>query len=191
MHDCIGLLESKSIAHGLEAADFMAKEAPVDVLWTRIIEPGRHLTLISGAVDDVRQSLRRGRETLGADLLDELFLPGAHPSLFDAVGAAKPREREAMRIAGEQALGLIECATVSGTFHAPDAAVKQAPVALVALRVGGDMAGKGLVGLTGEVADVESAVSRGASLAEERGALVRIAVIPRPADVLLERILHV
>src|SRR5438105_10749381 len=128
MHDCIGLLESKSIARGLEAADFMAKEAPVEILWTRIIEPGRHLTLISGAVDDVRQSLRRGRERLAGDLVDELFLPAAHPSLFDAIGAAPPRERVAARAAGEQALGLIECATVAATFHAADAAVKQAPV---------------------------------------------------------------
>jgi microcompartment protein CcmL/EutN len=190
MHDCIGLLESRSIARGVEAADFMAKEAPVELLWTRIFEPGRHLTLVTGPVDDVRQSLRRGRERLGDDLVDELFLPAAHPSLFDALEAARPRERDAMQISGERALGLIECASVAATLHAADGAAKEAPVALVALRIGPDMGGKGVLALTGDVADVESAVARGAALAEARGALVRIAVIPRPAEPILERVLH-
>jgi microcompartment protein CcmL/EutN len=188
MRDCMGLLESKSIARGVEAADAMAKQAPVELLWTRVVEPGRFLALVSGEVDDVRHALDRGRAALQGDLLDELFLPAAHPSIFDALAGARPRSAEELAALAGGALGLIECATVAATLLAADAAAKQARVRLAALRIGPDMAGKGLVALAGDVADVESSVSKGASLAEERGGLFRTAVIPRPVEFLFERI---
>lgn len=179
---CIGLVESKSIARGLEAADAMAKEASVAVVFTRIIEPGRHLTLVSGPVDDVRQALRRACSIVQDDLADELFLPNAHPSLFEGLQAAR-------RPGALRALGLIECATVSSALLAADAAAKEARVEVFAIRIGTGMGGKGLVGLTGEVADVDSAVIKASTLAEQRGTLVRTTVIPRPVERMLEAVL--
>lgn len=192
MHDCIGLLESRSLARGIEAADAMAKEAPVALLWMRAIEPGKHVALFSGEVDDVRAALRRGRTILREDAIDELFLPAAHPSIFDALSTASSRGERAFFAEGtdDTALGLIECATVAATLLAADAAAKQARVRLIAARVAGGMGGKGLVALTGEVSDVESAVAKGAALAEERAALVRTALIPRPAAGVLEAALN-
>src|SRR5207244_828200 len=130
------------------------------ILWTRVVEPGRHLTLIDGSVDDVRNALRRGRAALGPDLHDELFLAGPHASLVPAL--------KGLPAAGTiDALGLIECGSVAATLLAADAAAKQAAVRLVALRVAPGLGGKGLAALAGEVSDVESAVARGAAVAED------------------------
>ncbi len=190
-HDCIGLLESRTLARGIEAADAMAKEAPVALHAVRAIEPGREITLISGEVDDVRQALRRGRAALGEDLVDELFLPRAHPSILDAIAAARARVPGFLRAGSLWALGLVECATVAATLLAADAAAKEADVRLLVVRFGADLAGKGLVALAGEVADVEAAVARGAGAAEERARLVRTAVLANPNDALFERVLNV
>jgi microcompartment protein CcmL/EutN len=193
---CLGLLESRTIARGIEAADAMAKEAPVALHTLRAIEPGRELTLLSGAVDDVRLALRRGRAVLREDLVDELFLPGAHPAVIDAVsrgtsGPAGPRvgAPDLPPPGADRALGLVECGTVASTLLAADAAAKEAAVRLLAVRFGAHMAGKGLIAIAGELADVESAVAKAASSAEERGTLVRTALIPRPNDGLIERVL--
>ncbi len=184
---CLGLTESRSVARGIEAVDAMGKEAPVETLWTRVVPPGRHLTLITGDVDDVRAALRRARAVLGDDALDELFLPRAHPSLLAAVATATlapPPEGPAI-----DALGLIECSTVASTLLAADAAAKQAEVRLLRVRIGAYMDGKGLAAVTGEVSDVESAVTAGASLSERRATLVRAVVIPRPLPSLLAAVL--
>ena len=156
----------------------------------RAVEPGRLLVLITGEVDDVRRALRRGRAAIGDDLVDELFLPKVHASVFDALATTAARAREVQPDLAEQALGLVECSSVAATLLAADAAVKQAPVQLCAVRIGEGLAGKGLIALTGDVADVEAAVAKAALLAEERQKLVRTVVIPRQADGIFERLLH-
>jgi microcompartment protein CcmL/EutN len=167
----LGLLEVKTLTRGLTAADAMLKEAPITLLWTRAVEPGRMLVLIRGTVDDVRHALRRGRGAAGDDVHDEMFLPMPHPDLLHALQHPPPPTH------GES-LGLIECASVGSTLLAADAVAKQADVHLLALRLGADMHGKGLVAFAGEVSEVESALTRGAAIAEDRGMLLRAVVIP-------------
>lgn len=182
MGPSLGLLEVKSIARGLVAADAMAKEAPVEVVSARIVEPGKHLILLAGEVDDLRTALRRGRAAAGDDLQDEMLIPNPHPTLLHALGAAP------LRPAALDALGSIETTSVAAALLAADAAAKQAHVELLHVRIGADLAGKGVVLLTGELADVESAVSAGARVAEAHAALHRTAVIARPAPALTDAI---
>jgi len=191
----LGLIECRTVARGIEAADAMSKAAPVMLAWTRILDPGRYLVLVSGLADDVRHAVRAGRSAAGDDVHDELFLAGPHRGLLDGLqalplGAAAPAggEGRESRPGTLEALGLIECASVASTLLAADAALKHAAVRLVRVRIGADMHGKGLVGLAGEVSDVESAVARGASLAEERGHLVRAVVIPNADPRLFEAV---
>jgi microcompartment protein CcmL/EutN len=191
MEACLGLLESKTIARGIEAADAMTKEASIALFFVRAIEPGRQVTLVSGPVEDVRLALRRGRAVLAEDLVEELFLPGAHPSILDAIATARSRLEGFAQPAALFALGLVECATVASTLLAADAAAKEARVRLAAVRFGADMGGKGLVAVLGEVSDVEAAVAKAAFLAEERATLVRTAVIANPNEPLIERVLNV
>jgi len=187
----LGLLECRTLARGVEAADLVVKEAPVTLHEARPVEPGRLVLVFSGTVDDVRQSARRGRAALADDLVDELVLAGPHAALLHALEAGdllRGRGRVAASApeGGRAALGLVECASVAATLLAADAALKEASVRLVALRLGPDMAGKGLVAFEGETSDVESAVSKAAAAAEARDKLVRAVVIPHASAGLLE-----
>ncbi|HVY62103.1 MAG TPA: BMC domain-containing protein [Planctomycetota bacterium] len=189
----LGLLETKTLTRGIEACDAMVKEAPVQVLWARVNEPGRYLVLVGGLVDDVRQALRRGRTVAGEDVHDELFLAGPHRALLRAleIPGQRPPHPEFEDLPGgrreaDDALGLIECGSVAATLLAADAAAKVAHVRLLAVRTGPDLHGKGLVAFRGEPADVESAVARGAGLAEERAMLVRSTAIPGASPRALE-----
>jgi microcompartment protein CcmL/EutN len=178
--DALGLLESTSLARGLEADDAVRKEAAVRPLWTRAIEPGKLLVAFAGPVDAVRSSLRRGRAVLGDALAGDLLLTGPHPAVVRALAQpSSPGD-------AHEALGLVECATVAAAIHAADAAVKEADVLLFHVRTAGGMGGRGLVCLAGTEADVESAVYAGAERAEERAQLVRASVITGPATGLLD-----
>lgn len=186
MSESLGLFESKTLARGIDALDALLKEAPLALALTQTIEPGRFLAVFRGLADDVRQALRRGRGVLQEDLHDELFLPGPHPGVLAALEGAPGPAGAAPQ--PEEALGLVECASVAAALLAADAGLKEAHVRLAALRFGPDLHGKGLVALLGEVADIESAVSRAAGLAEARGMLVRAAVIPRVEPRVVEAI---
>src|SRR4051795_11203909 len=55
----VALLETSSIARGIEATDSMLKRAAVDLLMTTIVPRGKYLVMIGGAVADVEAA--RGR----------------------------------------------------------------------------------------------------------------------------------
>jgi microcompartment protein CcmL/EutN len=78
------------------------------------------------------------------------------------------------------ALGVVETTTVAAAVQAADAALKQATVDLLELRIANGLGGRSYFTLTGEVSDVRAAVTVAASVASERGMLARDVVIPRP-----------
>ncbi|HET6204370.1 MAG TPA: BMC domain-containing protein [Planctomycetota bacterium] len=170
---CIGILEHRSIARGIEVADAILKEASVEMLFSEPVHPGKYVSLFTGDVEDVRSALRRGAEAAAEDLLDETLIPDLHPGVIPAVGAGA---------AGGplDALGVIETFTVASALLAADRAAKRSTVRLLRLRLANGLGGKCVVTLTGEVSDVRAAVEAGARAAEERRLLVREVVIPRP-----------
>ena len=74
----IGVLETSSVARGIEVADAVLKEAQVELLFATPVQPGKYVLLFTGAVLDVRSSARRGAELAGADLVDQLVIPQVH-----------------------------------------------------------------------------------------------------------------
>lgn len=170
---CIGLLEFSSLAAGIEATDFMLKEAPVQGLMSRSVCPGKWFVLIAGAVDDVRSALRAGRAGREDTLVDEFILPNAHPSLFTAMNAMT-------KVEDLDALGVIETFSVASTIVAADVAVKRGNIRLIDIRLANGLGGKSYVTLTGEVSDVRAAVQLAAQGARDKGVLTREVVIPRP-----------
>ena len=110
----------------------------------------------------------------GADLVDRLLLPQVHEQVELGL-------RRRGNINGQiDALGVVETTTVAAAVEAADAALKQATVDLLELRIANGLGGKSYFTLTGEVSDVRAAVMRGAGVASERGTLAREVVIPRP-----------
>ena len=174
---CIGFLETSSIAKGIDATDAMMKKAAVDLLMTTIVPRGKYLIMIGGAVADVEASMRAGRETAGASVLDEFVIQNAHPQLPAAIkGRVKPERLEAV--------GLIETKEVASAIYAGDAAVKAAAVTLIEAR--NQPGAKGLVVLTGDVGAVRAAVAAGVATIKKDGMLVAEVVIPRAHEALLK-----
>lgn len=172
---CLGLLELCSVARGVEVADGLLKEAPVEVHFATPVQPGKYLVLFSGPVEAVVAAGRRGGELSGGDLVDRLHLPQAHPQLL--VGL---RRRGGVIQGALDAIGVIETSTVASALLAADLALKTANVDLLDLRVANGLGGKSFFTLTGEVSDVRAAVTAAARQAEAAGHLLRQVVIAQP-----------
>jgi microcompartment protein CcmL/EutN len=168
----LALLEFSSIAAGIQAADAMVKRAPIDVIRTGTVQPGKYLALIGGQVADVEEALAAGREVGGAAAVDYVYLPYVHPDVVRAISGGRAPE-------SADALGIVETSTVAAAIHAADAGVKGAEVRLLEVRLADGLGGKGLVFFSGLVADVEAAVEIGVSVLERPDLLVRQVVIPQ------------
>ena len=154
----LGLLEFESIAAGIEAGDAMVKRAPVEVLRAGTVHPGKYLVLVGGDVADVEEALEAGREIGGLAVRDVIFLANIHPAVVDGI-------RGARLAAQDEALGIIETATVAAIIRAADAGLKGAHVRLLEIHLADDLGGKGYLLFDGTVTDVEAAVEIGTAAA--------------------------
>ena len=168
----LALIEYSSIAAGIEAADAMIKRAPIEVIKSGTVQPGKYLVLIGGLTADVEESLDAGLTVGRAAVVDHILLPHVHPEVVQAVGGGRIPEVT-------DSLGVIETTTVAAAIHAADAGVKGAEVHLVEVRLADGLGGKGIVLYSGLVADVEVAVEIGVGVLERPELLVRQVVIPQ------------
>jgi microcompartment protein CcmL/EutN len=168
----LALLEFSSIAAGIEAADAMVKRAPIDIIRSGTVQPGKYLVLIGGEVADVEESLVVGREVGGDAAVDLVYLPQVHPEVVASIAGERVPDVT-------DALGIVETATVAAAIHAADAGIKGAAVRLVEVRLADGLGGKGIVLFSGLVADVEAAVEIGVGVLERSELLVRKVVIPK------------
>lgn len=175
MGPAVAVLELDSIAVGIRAGDAMVKRSPVEVIHAGSIHPGRYLVLVRGDVAEVEEALAAGREAGFAALLDEVFLPDAHPQVLAAIAG------ERRRGTGE-ALGVIETRTVTAVVLAADRGVKGAEVELSDLCLADDLGGKAYALFRGQVADVEAAVELAVESLRDPGLLIAQVVIPQLHD---------
>jgi len=128
MGPAIALIEFDSIAAGIRAGDAMVKRAPISFLRTGTVQKGRYLVLIGGDTASVEESLEEGLLVGGDAVVDKVYLPHVHPTVFSAV--------QGKRQLGEyESLGVIETSTVASVILAADAAVKGAAVTLLEIRL--------------------------------------------------------
>jgi microcompartment protein CcmL/EutN len=167
----LALIEFDSIATGLQAGDAMIKRAPIARIVAGTVQPGHYLVLISGAVADVEESLKAGRDVGGSNVIDTVYLPQVHASVVDAIGGGRNTQPGT-------ALGVIETSTVPAAIQSADAGVKGAQVVLLEVRLADGLNGKGLTLFTGEVADVEAAVEIGVKSIDPR-TLTNKVIIPQ------------
>jgi microcompartment protein CcmL/EutN len=175
----VGLLETASIAKGIEASDAMCKMASVKLARAGVIARGKYLILITGPVGEVESSLRAGRQMLGKDLVDEVLIRNVHSQVLETLDKRVP-------VQSMDALGIIETKDAIATVRAADAAAKAAAVSLIETKtvVGG---GKGYVTMSGEVGAVRSAVAAGINAVPE-AALISHVVISQANAQLLETV---
>ena len=173
MEPTIGLLEFVSVAKGIEATDAMVKAAQVELLLAKTVCSGKFLTIVSGAVQAVEDSVAAGTSVAGEQCIDHIVIPSIHSDLLSALTATTGATL------GE-ALGIIETYTIASCIYAADIAAKSGDVRLLEIRPAVGLGGKSFVTITGDVASVQSAVDNGAEYAKQNGVLLQKVVIPHP-----------
>ncbi|MCK4760810.1 MAG: BMC domain-containing protein [Candidatus Aminicenantes bacterium] len=169
----LGIIEYKSVARGIYSCDAMAKKAPIRILETHPICPGKYLTIICGEVADVEESLKAGIESGGKMVVSDLFLPYVHRSVIPAIAGTTKVETFG-------ALGVIESFSVATCVQAADIAVKATPVQLVEIRLANGLGGKAYFVMTGELADVEESLAAAKTFVKQEGMLAAAELIPAP-----------
>jgi microcompartment protein CcmL/EutN len=170
----LACIEVISIARGIRICDEMAKKAPIRVLESATICPGKYIVVIGGEVEMVEESFQKGLEVAGPAVVDQLLLPNAHAQLIPAIEATTHIEEV-------DAAGVVETFAVASAILAADAACKRAAIQLIELRLARGLGGKAFFTLTGEQADVEASVAAAEEiLGRDSGMLLRTEVIPRP-----------
>lgn len=168
----IALLEFDPITPGIVTADAMVKRAPLEILRTGTVQPGRFLVLVGGGEAEVVEALAAARAQGEQALRDIVHLPDIHPAVFAAVAGVRAT------LDGD-ALAIVETATVPAAIAAADAALKGTDVRLGELRLADGLGGKGLLLLSGEVAEVEAAIELALRALPAADQLVAHALIPR------------
>lgn len=174
MH-AIGLIESNSIAKGIEYSDAMVKTADVTLLVSKSICPGKYIAMVGGDVAAVNQAMAAGLAVAPEVVVDHFVIPNIHPSILPAISGGTVVDKMG-------AVGVLETYSVAATIEAADIAVKAALVTPVRMHLAFGIGGKSYVVLTGDVADVKTAIAAGAASAGEKGMLVQQVVIPRPHE---------
>jgi len=147
----IALVEFKSIAAGMFAADKMVKKSPVQLIYTGSVQPGKYLVLVGGSVAEVEESHREGVEAGQPEVLDDVLLPDVHPQVVEALSGTRTFKQY-------DSLVVLETSSSAAVLLATDVAVKGAQVELAELRLANGLGGRGLAILSGELTDVQTAV---------------------------------
>ncbi|HEX7879028.1 MAG TPA: BMC domain-containing protein [Candidatus Eisenbacteria bacterium] len=178
----LALLEIGSMAIGYVAADAMVKAAPVELLAIEPVTPGKLLVLVTGSVAAVEFAMEAGRAVAGEQLLDQLFLPQAHPDVASVLGLAPTGTIES--------LGFFECRTVAAGLLSADAAAKASDIRLLTILAARGIGRRTLTLFTGTLHDVEASLAAGNSVLAGRGGALAAVVIPRAHPDFIERLLH-
>ena len=176
----LGVLEFKSVAKGIFVTDVMAKKAPIKILATNPICPGKYMIIIGGEVADVEESMRAGVTAAKDMLVNDLFLPLVHQAIIPAITGTRD-----IQIFGS--IGVIETFSVCSCIIAADIAAKASPVELVEMRLANGLGGKAYFVVTGELADVEISIARAKDYVKEEGMLAASEIIASPHPDLLAK----
>ena len=147
------MLDVGDIPPALLALDALAKEAEVHIIGRGTIQPGRFAILFSGEVEAVERSHRKAEPLCHASLCDAVLLPHAEERLVPAIVEGAMRWP-----APGDTLGVFQLSYAPTLLRAMDAALKEAYVELVQLRLGDGLGGRAFALLWGETHDVEAAL---------------------------------
>ena len=177
----LGILEVSSIARGVVVADAMAKRAPVRILQSHPMSPGKHVVIVSGGVAEVEEAMAAGDEAAAAARIDRLLLAEAHAQLVPLLAGTS-----GFPPGGEiDSAAIVETTTVCATVLCADAAAKAADVTL---RLGVGIGGKAFFTMTGALPAIQAAVEAARSIVEP-ALMVSTEIIPSPHEDLRTRLM--
>lgn len=173
MSKAIGMIEFKTVAAGITAADQMVKAAQVELLEAQTVCPGKYIALIAGDLSAVKAAVERAEMTRPDELIDSFVLGNPDDSIFPAIYGSS-------QIDGVNALGILETYDAASIIVAADIAAKTAIVKLIELRIAKGMCGKSYMLITGEVAACEAAIAKAKLAVGEKGMYLDSSVIAHP-----------
>ncbi len=182
MASAIGMIEYKTVASGMTAADLMVKTSEVEVIEAKTVCPGKYLVLVTGDLSSVKAAVDAAASKYPDTLIDSFVLGNPHDSILGAIYGAN-------EIHNRNALGILETYTAASAIVAADITAKTAIVELIELRLARGMCGKSYLLLTGEVAAVQMAIEKAKAEIAEDGMYLDSSVIASPDAKLWESIL--
>ena len=178
------MIEFKSVAAGMTAADIMVKTSEVDIVEAQTVCPGKYIAIITGDLSAVKASVDTAMDMGGENGIDSIVLGNPDESIFPAILGTTNVTADDVN-----ALGVIETFDAAQIIVAADNAVKTSDVRLIEIRLARGMCGKSYVTLTGEVAAVKAAVDRAKEVVSRSGMLLDTTVIARPDRKFINKIL--
>ena len=182
MSKAIGMIEFKTTATGVTAADLMVKTAEVEILEAQTVCPGKYIAIITGDLSAVRAAVDAAVTAYEDKCIDSFVLGNPHDSIFPAIYGAT-------QVENVSALGILETYDAASIIEAADQAAKTAVVDLIELRIAKGMCGKSYMMLTGEVAAVQASIERASEVAAAKGMYLDSQVIPHPDVRMIPQIL--
>jgi microcompartment protein CcmL/EutN len=173
--EAIGLLEFNSIAKGIFVSDAVLKKAPVSIIQSFPVCPGKYLILFHGDEASVFESLNEGKRLSGHFLVDNLYLPNVHRDVLKGIIGS-------LETSYLESVGIVETLSCASCIVSADIARKTAEVNLVEIRLAMGIGGKAFFTLTGEQADVEAALEAACEFVKSRGMLANWEIIARPHE---------
>ncbi len=178
----LAVIELASIADGIYCADALLKKAPIAMIKAGTASQGRYLIILGGSTAAVEESLNEALAVGQASHLDHAFLPDVHPQVHDAVlGQRLPMQQDAVAV--------LETATVAANVRAAELALKGTKVRLVELRLAEyEMSGKAISLFNGELHEVEAAMDLAAGFLRGRKEYVQHCIICQPHEALTQNL---
>jgi len=180
--EALGMIETNSIARGIEAGDSILKTANVQLIGAYAACPGKYVVMVRGAVSAVRSAIDVGAKTAGKALINHIVIANIHEQVFEALNSTSD-------IDPKGAVGIIETYSLATAVLVSDAAVKAANVELLEIRLGRGLGGKAFTVLTGDVSSVKAAVEAAEVASKEDGLMAHTAVIPRISKEMLKSLM--
>lgn len=168
--DTLGVVESKSIAAGVDLADSMVKAASVELVRATTICSGRYLIFVAGDRQAVATSVQQAEDS-GRSLMGSFVISHISSQVLEALKKGSP-------VDSGQAIAVVECRSVAAGIAAADAAVKRSAVNLARLVTGQGIHGKSYFVMSGDVASVTEATQAAKDMLGDK--LIEAVVIPRP-----------
>ena len=182
MSRAIGMIEFKTVASGITAADQMVKTSDVELLEAQAVCPGKYIALIAGDLSAVKAAVDRAAKTRPDELIDSFVRGNPDESIFPAIYGSS-------HVEDVNALGILETYDAASIIVAADIAAKTSMIDLIELRLSRGMCGKSYLLLTGEIAAVQAAIETAKKGAGEGGMFLDSAVIPHPDEKMWQSIL--
>ena len=88
MSKAIGMIEFKTIATGITAADAMVKTADVELVEAQAVCPGKYIAIVSGDLSAVKAAVDAACTQYETELIDSMVLGNPHESIFPAIYGA-------------------------------------------------------------------------------------------------------